>query len=441
MPVHETTTDQYNDSQPQWGFNDDESYEEIEVDEDELLVEGEEEVLSSAGEGEGEGEDGDFGQHLVDEHNVQLWQCNFNDWPPRNSEHPFDESESTPRLSREEHKTEILPTERGTDPPPDPMQNRHSVRDPPPQPFMMPQEQPSSVRRLSKPQMMPEDQSMDQTKLAIAPTAAPTVDSTEVEIVEDSLLSYDDTGFYGGNLPETTLVRNEANELGNTSEKSTAAKNEHKWGCLEFILLLLYLVLVTGLVLCIYFSVLPRRDNAENHSPPAMAPTVNEGLHPTTPLHPYEPGVCELSDQVQPHVLSQCSCDGQITTLSDDAVARYDALATDFMVPNVYSNWPHDIVSCHPANQALVWLSTGCAVDESHLLQRYVLAYMYFATDGTEWRVRSRWITETDVCHWHGLECTPQGELLKIEMPENSLNGEVSIGHFTVDPFSNAYMS
>lgn len=407
-------TDSYNNSQSQWTFNDEESYEEVEVvDEEELSVE--EEVLSD-----------DFRQNLGDEQNTSLWECNFTYWPPRHTDHPFDESESTPGQTHEEHKTEIsLPNAR-LDPPVH-NQNRYSARDPPPQPSTMPQEQPSSFRRKSKPQSMPEDVFMAQSKAASA--------SKEVE--KDRILTYNDPGFYDEEVCEGAIIGFDIHHSEDDDKKPNmvATRKKRNGGIWEFLFLFLYLVLVAGLISSIYFFVMPQKEKESDQNPT----TTNGGLHkPTTPLDPYDPGVCDLSSQIQPHVLSQCSCYGQITTLSDDTVIRYGALVKHFIVPSLYPEWTHAIISCHPLNQALVWLSTVCTVDESDILQRFVLAHMYFSMHGTKWITERSWITQSDVCSWHGLDCNPQGVLLKIDLSNNNVKGEVSVDG--VDASNEAYI-
>ena len=422
-------TDPYNNDQSQWTFNDEDSYEEVEVDEDELSLEVEVEVDEDEDELSAKGEipSVDFRQNLVDEQNASLWECNFTYWPPRNSDHPFDESfdesEVTPGQPNEEQKAEISHPNARIDPPLY-NQNRYSARDPPPQPSTMPEEQPSSIRRISKPQIMPEDIFVAQHKAATVETVASS--EVEVETKRDFVLTHDGIELSNEEVLERGLVGFDIHQPEDANQKPAvlAKRKRQNWGIWEFLLLFLYLVLVAGLASCIYFFVLPQKEN-ESEQNPTIA---NGGLYETTtPLYPYDPGNCDLSSQVQPHVLSQCSCYGQIATLSDDTMIRYDDLVKNFVVPRVYSEWTHAIISCHPVNQALVWLSTVSTLDESDILQRFVLAYIYFAMHGTDWNSKRSWITQSDVCSWHGLDCNPEGVIRKIDLSNNHVKGEVSV--------------
>jgi len=357
---------------------------------------------------------------LAGEESAGRWECNFNNWPPKDCSHPFDESSATPRRKgRDESETEIVaPFARGSDPPGF-RKSSMNVHDPPPQPSMMPQEQPSSLRRISEARAVPQGFFVAQSESATAPAVV----STHGGNNEDDLHSITELCCY---QPSDDLTMQFASNRpeGAGSETSNKTKPERKLCCMTTLFLILYTALLVGGAACVYFFVLERD---EVRSTPTMAPTMSEGPNPT-PFDPYQPdnGCEEISDQVQPHVISQCACSGQVTTLTNSTIARYETLRDEWLVPNVYASWAHHITSCHPANQALLWLSTGCKVDESKLLQRYTMAHMFFANIGQDWISRKGWITQGDVCTWEGLGCTSENELFMIDLPNNGLMGEVS---------------
>ena len=150
------------------------------------------------------------------------------------------------------------------------------------------------------------------------------------------------------------------------------------------------------------------------------------GEKPTTPFDPYVPGDCDFSGQTQPHVIAQCSCNGEILILSDDAREKYDALVSDFLVPTIYSEWTQPLESCEHENQALVWLSTTMADNTVDLSQRYLMALLYFSTNGPQWETQTLWLEEDDLCMWYGISCTGEGVMREIELESNGMIGQVS---------------
>ena len=144
-------------------------------------------------------------------------------------------------------------------------------------------------------------------------------------------------------------------------------------------------------------------------------------------MDPYIPGQCPVEGQLNPNILSQCTCNGQITTLTPDARAKYTALLETFIL-NIYPSWSYPIESCEPANMALVWLATGYQEDETDLLQRYVLALLYYGNGGTEWRVQENWLGDMDVCTWYGVACTNLLVAI-LALESNNVSGLVRIAH------------
>jgi hypothetical protein len=177
----------------------------------------------------------------------------------------------------------------------------------------------------------------------------------------------------------------------------------------------LFLVIGIGIVLILIFATetIPRFWEDDDDGPVTMGP--------------YDPGNCDLASQgPQPSVAGQCECGDQVEILSDYTRDRYNELL-DFIQPDIFTTWPYDITSCDPANLALLWLSTGPVIgDELSLKQRYILAYLYYGTQGQEWTESSDWLSVQDECGWFGLECSGE-ELTKIELPGNSLDGQVRL--------------
>ncbi|CAB9499824.1 Inherit from bctoNOG: RHS repeat-associated core domain-containing protein [Seminavis robusta] len=341
------------------------------------------------------------------------------------SGHPFDESTRASQhpLPVEEQKTEIVLAPRQADPP---QSARYDRLEPTGQlrrgarsstaplivqrPVLLPQEVSSST-------LMPQELSSSGTpkthqseqgswsndhrkghadKRVVA--VAPTLDSSVVDIEEDHLLPADQIVCYRGNA----LVAHKGHEIILYEPPKYLheidVKDSLSWRSKTCLLLLLFLLIALAVSAGVLYFVVFKEERPNN---PTMAPT-----------------------EVPPDSLT-LSCPGQVTTLTDDDVARYGTLTAEQLVPSIYTTWNYSIDDCQPANQAAVWLSTGNGdEDETDWLQRFIMAFMYFATEGSQWPSQSNWLShEESVCSWQGLGCTGDGAILKMNLAENSLTG------------------
>jgi hypothetical protein len=69
---------------------------------------------------------------------------------------------------------------------------------------------------------------------------------------------------------------------------------------------------------------------------------------------------------------------------------------------------------------------------EQRLLQRYVLATLYFSTGGDDWTTAPLWLTNTDECEWFSSEeddeiCDANGNYVEIDLSGNNLQGTVPL--------------
>ena len=161
----------------------------------------------------------------------------------------------------------------------------------------------------------------------------------------------------------------------------------------------------------------------------------------TTKMESYnsqqQPFDCNFTDNVQPHVLTQCRCYNTIQVLTDDIVDLY-ARVRDTIYSEVYSSKNltdqfvnETIDSCSAQNQALVWLSSGNLRDGGDLYQRYVLALLYFQMNGAAWLNSSSWLSYHNECDWHGIDCrstTADGSNLQvrsIQLDDNNVQNTI----------------
>jgi hypothetical protein len=165
---------------------------------------------------------------------------------------------------------------------------------------------------------------------------------------------------------------------------------------------------------------------------PPLPPTSNGNIESaaTTPLDPFQDN-CNFDGLTQPNILDQCACDTSITILADDVRARWESLVSSF-IPSVFPNWDLPSTSCAAQNQALVWMSTGInnggEIDDVLRLQRYSMAFLYYAQGGQRWSRSENWLSDRNVCTWENVVCDSNFYIRELSMNQNRLSGEVSEG-------------
>jgi hypothetical protein len=128
----------------------------------------------------------------------------------------------------------------------------------------------------------------------------------------------------------------------------------------------------------------------------------------------------------QPHVIDQCACNGEISTISDDVRERYETHRSGF-VPTIYEDYEEEISSCSVRNQALVWLSSGDDFEfgKEERQQRFALASMFIGTHGEGWTENTDWLSEKESCEWLGATCNAEGAVENLIIESNKASGSV----------------
>jgi len=70
---------------------------------------------------------------------------------------------------------------------------------------------------------------------------------------------------------------------------------------------------------------------------------------------------------------------------------------------------------------------------ESMLIQRYLLALIYFSNGGVKWHNAKNWISQEPECTWYGISCeVDQNIISKVNLSSNNLKGTIisEIGEF-----------
>jgi hypothetical protein len=86
--------------------------------------------------------------------------------------------------------------------------------------------------------------------------------------------------------------------------------------------------------------------------------------------------------------------------------------------------------SLSPQYKALTWLDSTQNIEdypEWKTIQRYVLAVVYYSTDGESWTQSDGWLTDEDECNWYtgstNLVCDESGAFQRLVLYDNNLMG------------------
>lgn len=57
--------------------------------------------------------------------------------------------------------------------------------------------------------------------------------------------------------------------------------------------------------------------------------------------------------------------------------------------------------------------------------QRYILAVVFYALDGENWKLRHHYVTDLTTCLWRYVTCNAEGLLIQIDLGNNNLAGSI----------------
>ena len=141
----------------------------------------------------------------------------------------------------------------------------------------------------------------------------------------------------------------------------------------------------------------------------------------TTPMDPFDENDCDFSDNVFPHVKAQCRCYGVIDTVPDDVAALKQEVHSEINREIYDGEYFPEPNSCDPANQALVWLSSGDTRDSGDFYQRFILTASHLGLNGTNWDVHNEWMAESNECIWIGIQCNSRFQVHNFASDANNL--------------------
>lgn len=141
-------------------------------------------------------------------------------------------------------------------------------------------------------------------------------------------------------------------------------------------------------------------------------------------------------DQVT-NIFADCFCQDQLSTPLSDDVAYNRELVLELLIEegalNDTSTQNMTSQSCHPHNQALLWVSdlenhvNGSMPTNLQLLQRYVLAVVYQQLGGSQWKSKNSWLdSKTSECEWEGIVCNSvTNRIMELNLNGNNLKGNL----------------
>ena len=141
----------------------------------------------------------------------------------------------------------------------------------------------------------------------------------------------------------------------------------------------------------------------------------------TTPMDPFDENDCDFSDNVFPHVKAQCKCFREITIVPDDVAALKQEVHSEVNREIYNGEYFPEPNSCDPANQALVWLSSGDTRDSGDFFQRYILTTSHLTLNGTNWDLHNEWMSESNECIWIGIQCNSRFQVHNFASDANNL--------------------
>mmetsp|Transcript_3203 Transcript_3203/g.5509 ORF Transcript_3203/g.5509 Transcript_3203/m.5509 type:complete len:813 (-) Transcript_3203:226-2664(-) len=99
-----------------------------------------------------------------------------------------------------------------------------------------------------------------------------------------------------------------------------------------------------------------------------------------------------------------------------------------------------------PQTQAAMWLSSdpeAQTYSDQKLIQQYVLATLYYSTNGDNWKSSTSWLVEgSDECTWWGIGCNSDGGIRSIDLANDNLSGPLPPEiHLLSDTLEEAFLN
>lgn len=244
---------------------------------------------------------------------------------------------------------------------------------------------------------------------------APDPESTTGGDIEDQQEEFDDAPYQppAYRAPQPAMIPMSA-----TAEKPLPSPSK----CWYWTFCFGFLIFIGGGAGAGYWLTTLGGDDVEvlNTMPRTFPPTEAPSASVSTEFDPVK-GNCDLGST--PNPIDQCDCFGKITSIESDVEDRY-LYNREYFIPEYVPDFNHDISSCEPRNQALVWVSSGndTKLTDAERAQKFALATAFASLGGGQWKNNTKWLETDDVCTWYGVNCT-DAKVTQLELSGNELVG------------------
>ena len=112
-------------------------------------------------------------------------------------------------------------------------------------------------------------------------------------------------------------------------------------------------------------------------------------------------GTYSITDNILKHVLNETQCDYN----NIEQLLSQHLNSSSFSIPLLNTS-----TASSPQERALLWLKSQNKAevercDPYSTLQRYILALLYYGTNGVEWIQQGNFLSNENVCSWKGVFC------------------------------------
>ena len=82
-----------------------------------------------------------------------------------------------------------------------------------------------------------------------------------------------------------------------------------------------------------------------------------------------------------------------------------------------------------PQEKAFLWVTTTPLQpgtdDDAQIIQQYILAVFYYATNGDGWTNKEGWLEESNECDWYRVACNDSNMVTNLYPTGNNLVGSI----------------
>ena len=137
---------------------------------------------------------------------------------------------------------------------------------------------------------------------------------------------------------------------------------------------------------------------------------------------------CEASEDP----FLRCECFGHVQ-VNDNVQDAYNSRRACEQLADLLGSYI-PIVSCAPENVALVWVASEIATAwekgiifpyRRRIQDRVVIATLFAAWGGRDWKDSTNWLSSSSVCVWYGAGCDEDDRITSLSLLNNNVKGSL----------------